>query len=151
MDVSITLTGNALARFGEMPGLLRDALMKAALGIAVRGAADLRDGDTVPRWTNNLADGMRGYPTATGASLLVPAEYARYVHDGRQPGKMPNIDNLADWATVHGMAGAEWAIAKKIAAKGIKKKPFLENYVSSMAFEAMAKRVLRGEVADALD
>lgn len=150
MELRLAISGDAVQRLQAAPGLLQQGLMQAALGIAQRSAADLRADAEVPEWTGNLKDGMRAIPTADGAMMLVEASYARWVHDGRQPGGFPNVDNLADWAKDHGMAGAEWAIAYKIAKRGVAAKPFLSRYVSSLQFEAMAKRVLLEEVGHAL-
>lgn len=150
MDINITVTGDAAQRLQATPGLLRQALMQAALGIARRSAADLGDSADVPKWTGNLADGMRAIPTPDGAMLLIEAQYAHWVHDGTPAGTFPNLDNLADWAKDHGMPGAEWAIAAKIRRTGIKAKPFLQRYMSSLQFEAMAKQVLLSEVDHAL-
>lgn len=133
-----------------LPSRLKTAMQAAAIGIAQRAASDLRASDAVPKWTGNLTDGMRAIPTETGAMVLVEAEYAQWVHEGRSPGTFPNIDNLADWARDHGMKGAEWAIATKLAQRGIAAKPFLRDYANSMAFESMAKRVLTDEVNHAL-
>lgn len=150
MNLNITISGDADGRLQAAPGLLRQALMQAAMGIARRSAADLGDSPDVPKWTGNLSDGMRAIPTGYGAMMLVEAQYARWVHDGRAPGTFPNVDNLADWAKDHGMPGAEWAIARNIARRGIRAKPFLLQYVSSLQFSAMARQVLRNEVDHAL-
>lgn len=150
MDINITISGDAASRLQAAPGLLRHALMQAALGIAQRSAADLGDSPDVPKWTGNLSDGMRAIPTASGAMMLIEAEYARWVHDGTPAGTFPNVDNLADWAKDHGMPRAEWGIARNIARRGIPGKPFLQRYMSSMQFEAMAKQVLLREVNHAL-
>lgn len=150
MQITVTLDKSSLDRLQTLPGMLQQALRGAAMGIAARSAADLRDSTDTPRWTNNLADSMRAIPTADGAMMLVEAKYARWVHDGLPPGTFPNVDNIADWAKAHGKAGAEWAIAAKIKRDGIKARPFLKNYSNSMGFEAMVKQVIAGEVEHAL-
>lgn len=142
-----------LERLLQAPAMLRQAMQLAAMGIAQRAASDLRASDDVPKWTGNLADGLRAIPLndgRIGAQVLVEAEYTQWVHEGRTPGTFPNVDNLADWARDHGMKGAEWAIATNIKNNGIKAKPFLKTYANSLAFQAMAQRVLTAEVNHAL-
>lgn len=51
--------------------------------------------------------------------------YARWVHDGRGPGRMPPPAALRAWARRHGMAGAEFLIARAIGRRGVSGRPFL--------------------------
>lgn len=53
----------------------------------------------------------------------VGSRYAKYVHAGRKPGKMPPVKALERWAKKKGLNA--WAVAKSIEKKGIKPKPFL--------------------------
>lgn len=59
-----------------------------------------------------------------GAVIGSKAPYAEWAHEGRKPGSMPPVSILEDWARRHGMPGAGFAIARKIAARGTKGKPF---------------------------
>ncbi len=72
--------------------------------------------------------------------------HAKYVHEGRQPGKMPPVDAIKSWLRTKsrryqksGFMGIQgfknnqkaidsmsWAIARKIKEKGVKAYPFLE-------------------------
>lgn len=53
--------------------------------------------------------------------------YGGWVHDGRKPGgKFPPLAPIKAWAKRHGMPeSAAFPIARKIAQKGIKERPFL--------------------------
>lgn len=53
-----------------------------------------------------------------------PLEYGRYVAFGTKP-HFPPPEALAGWAKRHGMEGAEYAIALKIAEEGTEAQPFL--------------------------
>jgi len=64
---------------------------------------------------------IHGNTITIGARAL----YAPNVEYGRNPGKMPPVEALEGWARRHGMAGAEWAIAKKIQKHGTPAQPFL--------------------------
>ena len=150
MQVSVTISGDALAYLQRAPALVEQALFSGALNIAQRAAADVRNSPALPQWTGNLHDGIRGIPASNGAMLLVEAAYANWVHEGRKPGTFPNLSNIADWARDHGLAGKEGAIAGAIKKRGITAEPFLQNYVSSMEFEAMATAVLQQEIGHAL-
>ena len=63
--------------------------------------------------------------------------YARYVEYGRKPGKMPPPDILEAWAykkfrLAHKDArSAAWALARSIAKKGTKARPYFEPAVES--------------------
>ncbi|OQX16147.1 MAG: hypothetical protein BWK73_04600 [Thiothrix lacustris] len=117
---------------------------------AIRGVAELRDRDDMPRWTNNLADGIAATSTDDGAMIATHAPYAGWVHDGIQPGRFPNIDNLADWAKQHGLEGREWAIGKAIQQRGIRPRPFMRDYAHSDGFKTTLQRSVERAVTDAL-
>ena len=63
--------------------------------------------------------------------------YARYVEYGRKPGKMPPPDILEAWAykkfrlSHKDARSAAWALARSIAKKGTKARPFFEPAVES--------------------
>ena len=63
--------------------------------------------------------------------------YARYVEYGRKPGKMPPPDILEAWAykkfrlSQKDARSAAWALARSIAKKGTKARPFFEPAVES--------------------
>ena len=63
--------------------------------------------------------------------------YARYVEYGRKPGKMPPPDILAAWAykkfrlSHKDARSAAWALARSIAKKGTKARPYFEPAVES--------------------
>ena len=57
--------------------------------------------------------------------ILSAASYSAFVEYGTRP-HFPPPDALKGWAARHGMAGAEFAIAKKIAEVGTKPQPFMD-------------------------
>ena len=63
--------------------------------------------------------------------------YARYVEYGRKPGKMPPPDILEAWAykkfrlSHKDARSAAWALARSIAKKGTKARPYVEPAVES--------------------
>lgn len=65
-------------------------------------------------------------PLGLAVDVVADVNYAKWVHDGRQAGsRMPPPAALAGWARRHGAAGAEFAIARAIANRGVPARPFL--------------------------
>lgn len=50
---------------------------------------------------------------------------AVYLEEGTRP-HMPPVEALKGWCERHGMAGAEWAVARAIKRRGTRARPFLE-------------------------
>lgn len=148
--INVSINNQDLQRLQQVPGLLQTAMHNVTRAIANRGAAHLRDADDTPRWTNNLADGITAITLQNGAAIVAPADYAEPVHDGRTPGAWPSSrDDLADWVKDHGLPDeALFPIARKIKNRGIKARPFMKNFASSMAFEAIIKSAIQRELAD---
>ena len=69
-------------------------------------------------------------PIPRFATVGTNVAYARYVHDGRAPGRMPPPNALATWARRHGGQNP-FVLARTIARRGIKAKPFLREAVTS--------------------
>ncbi|MFQ5621285.1 MAG: HK97 gp10 family phage protein [Candidatus Nanoarchaeia archaeon] len=88
----------------------------ANIGIAVMQRAK----QLCPKWLGKLRDSIHYKVIEDTVYIGTDLEYAYYMEYGRRPGKMPPIENIRKWAKWHGMEGAEWAIAKKIAKEGIK-------------------------------
>lgn len=60
------------------------------------------------------------------AEVGTDVEHGKFVESGRKPGSMPPLGPLKDWAKrVLGDEGAAFAVARKIAARGIPARPFL--------------------------
>lgn len=57
--------------------------------------------------------------------LVNTKDYAKYVHDGRRPGKMPPLAPIALWVKRKGIGIPAFVIARSIARKGTKANPFL--------------------------
>ena len=58
--------------------------------------------------------------------------YAFWVHEGRKPGSFPPVKPIEEWAQRHGMPGAGFQIARKIAQKGIAPQPFFTQAVDAV-------------------
>lgn len=59
-----------------------------------------------------------------GKIAAVKVEYASYVEFGTRP-HFPPPEALKKWAAAHGMPGGEYAIARAIARRGTKARPYL--------------------------
>lgn len=57
------------------------------------------------------------------AEVGTNTEYAPDIHDGRPPGTMPPVSELAGWAKRKGLDA--WAVAKGIEERGTRPNPFL--------------------------
>jgi hypothetical protein len=66
-------------------------------------------GTTIEHITVLMEDG-KGY-------LKVPSHFHTLV-TGRKPGKMPPIEEIAEWIKIRGLDISPWAVAKSIAKKG---------------------------------
>jgi len=72
-----------------------------------------------------------------GVTRISIPEYGKYVDEGRRAGaKMPPVQPIIDWVKVKRISTPQytteqmgWAIAKSIAKKGIRPKPFIENSI----------------------
>lgn len=81
---------------------------------------------------------------ATGPSSRLPAsQYAQFVEEGRAPGAMPPPNVLRPWMQKVGYTGSAYQLARSIARKGTRPKPFLvptlyenEGQILSMATAA---------------
>ena len=75
-------------------------------------------------------------PQTTTLQISIPG-YGEFVDKGRRVGaKMPPVQPIIDWAKVKRISTPQytteqmgWAIAKSIAKKGIRPKPFIENSI----------------------
>lgn len=70
------------------------------------------DGAVIPQW----------------AKIGPSVKYGRYVEFGRKPGRMPPSAALIPWLKRHGIpASAAFVVARAIAKRGIKPKPFMQD------------------------
>lgn len=74
--------------------------------------------------------------------IVYPAEYAWYVHNGRQPGSMPPVEPIKEWVkrklnvkNDKEATSIAWAICKAIEQRGIQPFPFLLNAANQTAAE----------------
>jgi len=73
--------------------------------------------------THEVKASGRDVVGTAGTNLL----YARFVEEGRRPGKMPPIAAIAGWASRHGIEpDAAFLIARSIGRRGTKPRPYLK-------------------------
>jgi hypothetical protein len=113
---------------------LRTGMTKSVLAVE----ADAKRGAPVDRGqlrrslTHEVQVRSREVVGRAGTNL----EYAKFVEDGRGPGKMPPVSVIEDWAGRHGAAGAGFLIARAIGRRGTRPKPYLKP-----AFEQNAAKI----------
>lgn len=89
--------------------------------------------------TGQLARGISAQTVETEngvtTQITIPG-YGQFVDQGRRRGKMPPVQPIIDWVRVKRISTPQytteqlgWAIAKSIAKKGIRPKPFIENSI----------------------
>jgi hypothetical protein len=66
-------------------------------------------------------------------------DYAKWVDEGRRPGKMPPVQDILQWVKVKPVRARRltqeslaWAIAKTIAKRGVRPRPFIQNSINSV-------------------
>lgn len=69
------------------------------------------------------------------AEVGTNVDYARAVHDGRPPGKMPPVKELEAWARRRGLNA--WAVAKSIEQHGTRANPFLADALQDSTVEVV--------------
>ena len=128
MQLQVTIKGAdeiqaSLRKYGE------EAVKKfgqATYDGAFALAQGIRANPRTPVDTSRMKGSTEAKRTSPLSSVTkLPVEYAEAVHEGTKP-HFPPIAALAVWARTHGMAGAEYAIAKNIAKRGTKARPFIE-------------------------
>lgn len=105
-------------------------------------------------------------PTTKGFSIKVEMEdYWKYVEDGRRAGKMPPIQSIYEWIMVKRSMQSKiknatnrisatrslaFVIARKIGAKGIKAKPFVQPALKKVTIDTLLER-MQEYIADSLE
>ena len=130
-----------------------DAFDACVLRGAQDGARILRE--VAPEDLGELRDSIVMHPgdgerTKGGsrviATVAVEAPHAAAVETGRRAGGMPPVAKLEAWAARHGLSGAGFAIAKKIAQQGVRPTWFAKQSLPKMteavavAFAALGSR-----------
>ena len=87
------------------------------------------------------------------STIISTVDYAKYVDEGRRPGEMPPIQDILNWIqekpirprgiTQESLA---WAIAKTIARKGVKPRPFIQKSINEVMLGFQEKLVVAGEI-----
>jgi hypothetical protein len=122
---SVRFDGKAIDHLlREKDGDVGRFLLKLALKVetAAKREAPVDTGRLRSSITHTLVREGKNLVAYVGSSVA----YAIFVEKGRAPGTAPPSDSLAGWASRHGMAGNEFAIAQAIGARGIKPRPFLQ-------------------------
>ena len=73
-----------------------------------------------------LRNGYREIFSGLRGELVNTKSYARWVHEGRKPGKMPPMSAISLWARRKRIDVPPFVIARSIARKGTKANPFLK-------------------------
>ena len=124
---------------------LSDNIDNIAWAIAVRATNVLRV--EAPKATSQMANSIRPLRMPKGASVLIGTNYAGFVHDGRKAG---GVDGwaIADWAKAIGLPdSAVFPITRHIAKTGIKKHPWVLDYLDSSRFKSMVSQVVKNVMA----
>lgn len=128
MEVSIKVEGldEALAMMEKEKEKFLDAVRGGIMDTIIDITADARD--TAPVDTGAMQNEIGWRTEDDGLTGVVEGlkDYTVYVDKGTKP-HMPPPSALAAWARRHGMPGAEYAIAKKIAQRGTPPKLFMTN------------------------
>ncbi|HUV74810.1 MAG TPA: hypothetical protein VMW79_10910 [Anaerolineae bacterium] len=118
------------------PGL---AILVSAVKKGARwdtGTARARVGSEITRTAGSEIIGKVGI-SGSDATEVPYGPYA--LEYGRLPGRMPPPDRLEEWAGRHGMVGAGFAIARAIAARGVKAPHTMSKVAKAKAGEVVKK------------
>lgn len=126
MAIRVTVHGidGVSAKLKAMSAETFNRAKAITLNTAHRIAADAKQ--RAPKDVGFLAASIDVTQEENGLAAVIysSAAYAPYVEFGTRP-HHPPPSALAGWARRHGMPGAEFAIARKIAERGTKPQPFL--------------------------
>lgn len=127
MHLTVEIEGIDIAvkTFNLLKPYVSQGLKKENLNTAIKIAK--RASGLAPRDLGNLEKSIRAKSEIGGisAQTYTNKHYAPYVEYGTSP-HFPPPQALAGWAKRHGMAGMEYAIAKKISERGTKAQPFMK-------------------------
>jgi len=138
MDYNITIVGDKdLMRVsGGLPSATRSNAMSLLDGLAEGVQWDMKE--SAPKGpTRDLVDSISiGFPHPLAREIGPTVRYAPYVERGRGPGGMPPLEGphgLIAWANFKGMAaGAGYAVAKKIAERGVAPTWFVRDIIPNV-------------------
>ena len=87
------------------------------------------------------------------SSTISTVDYAKYVDEGRRPGKMPPIQDILQWVQDKPVLTAgitqeslAWAIAKTIARRGVRPRPFIQVSINTVMQNFEPQLVEAGEI-----
>lgn len=116
----------ALRRFLDSPSGPVGRDMRRRAQAVETAARRLAPSDTGNLRSRIHVDGPRQGERGVAYDVVAATNYALWVHQGRRAGSpQPPPGALDGWARRHGAAGAGFVIARAIAARGIKGRPFL--------------------------
>jgi hypothetical protein len=105
----------------------------------------LKAGSINVRDTGQYQTGWTAWVHGSILSISNRASHFPYVEGGRRPGGMPPIDVIRDWVLRHGMqANAAFPVARAIARRGIKARPFFilpttQAFIEGVVFSHLTK------------
>ncbi len=128
----VGITPEQLARVADADKLIGEPLRRALQKSAIVVTSEAKRGTPVDtgRLRASVSNVVDVSPIPRFATVGTNVAYARYVHDGRMPGRMPPPNALATWARRHGGQNP-FVLARTIARRGIKAKPFLRGPLMS--------------------
>lgn len=102
----------------EVRGAMEASLLSLEADMRANGARD------TGRMTGSVSHRIEGSGVALTGRAGPQVAYAFYVERGRRPGRYPPIAAIAGWARRHGIA--PFLVARAIARRGIRARPFVE-------------------------
>ena len=128
----VGITPEQLARVADADKLIGEPLRRALQKSAIVVTSEAKRGTPVDtgRLRASVSNVVDASPIPRFATVGTNVAYARYVHDGRMPGRMPPPNALATWARRHGGQNP-FVLARTSARRGIKAKPFLREAMTS--------------------
>jgi HK97 gp10 family phage protein len=131
MDMHFDMSSlNALAqKYEGADGVVRDEVRKGITRSVIQIEADAKR--LVPTDTHHLQRSLTHEVTASGRDVTGRAgsnvNYARFVEEGRRPGRMPPPAALEGWARRKtGSISAAFLIARAIGRRGTRPQPYLK-------------------------
>ena len=136
--LSVHFNAADLERFGAFPREFRLAVRKGAWNFVARAASYLKD--HTPAATGNLRNSIMPSTNPNGGTVLIGANYAGLVHEGRPAGAV-SASAIKDWAKVKGLPDGAWmAIARSIEKYGTKGQPWVRDFMRSSELQTMLKK-----------
>lgn len=148
MGKTVNIKPSQLGRYEqELAGKLKKTTVSRQLKLAGdKVVSYLRSGSAqVKGATGQYSTGWMSRRRGNALVVSNKAKHMIYVEKGRKPGRMPPPSAIRRWATSKGMkADAAFPIAKSIAKRGIKARPFF----TKPATQAKMRRIVNKHLKD---